>query len=111
MSATPPYGRVCGVRTNAREGAGASTSGMVTTTGEACRAFSGGTIMDFGLQQTLQHAVEHGIEAYITSRRARIPGFIERHFSFCGALALHRETFGRDFYKHPVNLLWGLPVT
>jgi Family of unknown function (DUF6635) len=66
--------------------------------------------MNIGLQQTLQQAVEHGIEAYVTSRRARIPVFIDRHFSFRGALALHRKTFGRDFYKHPVNLLWGLPV-
>jgi hypothetical protein len=66
--------------------------------------------MDIGLQQTLQQAVENGMEAYITSRRARIPVFIDRHFSFRGALALHRKTFGRDFYKHPVNLLWGLPV-
>jgi hypothetical protein len=66
--------------------------------------------MDIGLQQTLQHAVEHGMEAYITSRRARIPAFIGRHFSFRGALALHRKTCGRDFYKHPVNLWWGLPV-
>jgi hypothetical protein len=66
--------------------------------------------MDIGLQPTLQQAVEKGIEAYITSRRARIPVFIDRHFSFRGALALHRKTFGRDFYKHPVNLLWGLPV-
>src|SRR5436190_14862479 len=62
--------------------------------------------MDIGLQQ----AVEHGMKTYITSRRARIPVFIDRHFSFRGALALHRKTFGRDFYKHPVNLLWGLPV-
>src|SRR6266705_1560989 len=66
--------------------------------------------MDIGLQQTLQQAVEHGMAAYITSRRASIPVFIDRHFSFRGALALHRKTFGRDFYKHPVNLLWGLPV-
>ena len=66
--------------------------------------------MDIGLQPTLQQAVEKGIEAYITSRRARIPVFIDRHFSFRGALALHRKSFGRDFYKHPVNLLWGLPV-
>jgi hypothetical protein len=66
--------------------------------------------MDLGLQPTLQQAVDHGIEAYITSRRARIPGFIDRHFSFRGALALHRQTFGRDVYKHPVNLVWGVPV-
>src|SRR4029450_13243284 len=73
-------------------------------------ALSGCTIMNLELQQTLQQAVDHGIEAYVTSRRARIPGFIDRHFSFRGALALHRKTFGRDVYKHPVNLLWGLPV-
>src|SRR5436309_16105208 len=66
--------------------------------------------MDIGLQQTLQQAVENGMEAYITSRRASIPVFIDRHISFRGALALHRKTFGRDFSKHPVNLLWGLPV-
>jgi hypothetical protein len=66
--------------------------------------------MDIGLQQSLQQAVDHGMEAYITSRRARIPVFIDRHFSFRGALALHRKTFGRDWYKHPVNLVWGVPV-
>jgi hypothetical protein len=66
--------------------------------------------MDIGLHQTLHHAVDKGIEAYLTSRRARIPVFIARHFSFRGALALHWKTFGRDFYRHPVNLVWGLPV-
>jgi hypothetical protein len=66
--------------------------------------------MNLGLHQTLPHAVDKGIEAYVTSRRARIPLFIAQHFSFRGALALHRKTFGRDVYKHPVNLVWGLPV-
>jgi hypothetical protein len=66
--------------------------------------------MNLDLHQTLHHAVDKGIEAYITSRRARIPIFIARHFSFRGALALHWKTFGRDFYRHPVNLVWGLPV-
>src|SRR5215510_5716538 len=75
------------------------------------RALSDGTTMNLGLHQTLQHAVDQGIEAYITSRRARIPLFIDQHFSFRGALALHWKTFRRDFYRHPVNLVWGLPVT
>jgi len=66
--------------------------------------------MNLELHQTLQHAVDKGIEAYITSRRARIPMFIHQHFSFRGALALHWKTFGRDCYRHPVNLVWGLPV-
>ena len=67
----------------------------------ASLAFSGGTIMDIGLHQSLQHAVDHGLEAYITSRRARIPGFIDRHFSVRGALTLHRKTFGRDCISIP----------
>jgi len=66
--------------------------------------------MNLGLHQTLQHAVDKGIEAYVTSRRARIPMFIHQHFSFRGALALHKKTLGRDVYKYPVNLVWGLPV-
>jgi hypothetical protein len=66
--------------------------------------------MHSGLHQTLQHAVDQGIDAYVTSRRVRIPGFIDRHFAFRGALALHRQTFGRDWYKYPVNLMWGVPV-
>src|SRR5215813_5172253 len=74
-------------------------------------AFSGATRMPSELHQMLQHAVDQGIDAYVTSRRARIPAFIDRHFAFRGALALHRRTFGRDFYKYPVNLVWGLPVT
>ena len=55
-------------------------------------------MMDSALQPILHHAVDQGIDAYITSRRARIPGFINRHFSVRGALALHRKTFGRDWY-------------
>jgi hypothetical protein len=66
--------------------------------------------MDSGLHQTLQQAVDQGINAYITSRRARIPGFIDRYFAFRGALALHQKTFGKDFCKYPVNLVWSMPV-
>ena len=45
------------------------------------------TIMYLGLHQTLQHAVDKGIEAYITSRRARIPVFIAGIFLPWGARA------------------------
>ena len=69
------------------------------------RALAEYTLMHLDLHQTLHHAVDQGIEAYITSRRARIPLFIHQHFSFRGALALHRKTFGRDVYKYPVNLI------
>ena len=75
----------------------------------ASLAFSGGTIMDIGLHQSLQHAVDHGMEAYITSRRARIPGFIDRHFSVRGAHPAP-EDLRQGLHKHPVNLVWGVPV-
>jgi len=55
-------------------------------------------------------AVERGVAAYVGSRRAKIPAFAERHFSFRGAFALHRKTLGRDAYKIPLNLLWSLPA-
>jgi hypothetical protein len=55
-------------------------------------------------------AVERGITAYIESRKARIPVFVDRYFSFRSAFAMHRKTIGKDFYKIPVNMLWGLPA-
>ncbi|HLF96773.1 MAG TPA: DUF6635 family protein [Methylococcaceae bacterium] len=61
-------------------------------------------------RRRIEQAVERGIALYIDSRRAKIPEFVDRHFSFKGALALHRKTFGKDFYRHPLNMLWGLPA-
>jgi hypothetical protein len=61
-------------------------------------------------QQTIESAVLLGMETYVAARKAKVPEFVARHFSFGGALYLHRKTFGKDFYKHPLNLLWGLPL-
>jgi uncharacterized protein YbaA (DUF1428 family) len=58
----------------------------------------------------IELAVERGIAEYIASRKAKIPGFVDRYFSFRGAFAMHRKTLGRDFYKIPLNMLWGLPA-
>lgn len=59
--------------------------------------------------RTVESAVIQGIETYLISRKAKVPEFVERHLSFRGALSLHKKTFGKDFYKHPLNMLWGLP--
>lgn len=67
--------------------------------------------MDHDPRPMIDRAVARGSEAYLAARKAKVPEFIERHFSFRGAAALHRKTFGRDFYKHPVNLLWSVPAT
>jgi hypothetical protein len=66
--------------------------------------------MDDETRALIEAAVKRGIESYIQSRRDKVQDFVDRHFSLRGALALHRKTFGKDFYRHPVNMLWGLPV-
>ncbi|BBL75127.1 hypothetical protein MishRS11D_22250 [Methylomagnum ishizawai] len=65
--------------------------------------------MDGPTRDLIAAAVQRGIQAYIESRRDKVPEFVERHFSLRGAWALHRATLGRDFYRHPLNMLWGLP--
>lgn len=56
-------------------------------------------------------AVNSGIDRYITSRKAKVSEFVERYFSFKGALKLHRKAFGRDLYKAPLNIMWLIPLT
>ena len=60
-------------------------------------------------QSLIEAAVKDGIVRYIESRRARVPAFVETHFSFKGALRLHRKALGRDLYKGPLNVLWAVP--
>lgn len=56
-------------------------------------------------------AVNSGIDRYIAARKARVPAFVKRHFSFKGALQLHRKALGPDLYKAPLNIFWLLPAT
>lgn len=57
----------------------------------------------------IRRAVSAGIDEYIESRRARIPGFVDEYFSFYGALKLHRKAMGLDLLKAPFNILWLAP--
>lgn len=56
-------------------------------------------------------AVNSGIDRYIAARKAKVPAFVKRHFSFKGALQLHRKALGPDLYKAPLNIFWLLPAT
>lgn len=56
------------------------------------------------------NAVNSGIDDYIQSRKAKVPDFVEKHFSFHGALELHRKALGKDLYKAPLNVLWLVPL-
>ena len=54
-------------------------------------------------------AVNRAIEAYIQSRKEKVPDFSRKFFSGKGAFRLNKKAFGSDLYKAPINILWALP--
>ena len=54
----------------------------------------------------VETAVSKAIQKYVDSRKDKIPGFVKKHFSFPGALALNRKAIGSDLYKAPLNVIW-----
>ena len=53
--------------------------------------------------------VEDGIRRYFADRRARVPGFVDRHFSARGAARVHRAALGWDVLKAPANITLAVP--
>ena len=53
--------------------------------------------------------VADAIERYLEETRARIDPFVDTHFSFRGARALHRRAVGWDLLRAPVNVLLAVP--
>jgi hypothetical protein len=58
----------------------------------------------------IDRVVDDGIRRYFETRRAMVPGFIDRHFGVKGALALNRRALGLDLLRAPVNLALMVPV-
>jgi len=56
--------------------------------------------LDSALARTI---VEDSIRTYFRRRRSRVPGFVDRTFSFAGALQTHRHVLGHDLWKAPLN--------
>jgi Family of unknown function (DUF6635) len=56
--------------------------------------------LDSALARTI---VEDSIRTYFRRRRSRVPGFVDRTFSFAGALQTHRNVLGHDLWKAPLN--------
>jgi len=54
-------------------------------------------------------AVNDGASAYFESRRARVPQFIDTHFTLRGTLSLHRAALGWDILRAPANLTLAVP--
>ncbi|WP_119458766.1 DUF6635 family protein [Rhodospirillaceae bacterium SYSU D60014] len=53
--------------------------------------------------------VDAAIARYCTERRARLAGFVDRHYSFRGAVRVHGQAFGWDLLRAPANLVLALP--
>ncbi len=71
--------------------------------------------MDLGVAQSAKNhevvavAIDRAIDQYIRSRREKVPGFVNKHFSMRGALQLHKKALGSDLYKGPFNISWSVP--
>ena len=56
-----------------------------------------------------REVVAGAVERYLNETRARILPFVDDHFSFRGALALHRRAIGWDLVRAPVNVVLAVP--
>lgn len=54
--------------------------------------------------------VEAAVARYFDARRARVGVFIDTHFTFSGALKLHRRAVGLDLARAPANVALMVPV-
>ncbi len=54
-------------------------------------------------------AFDDCIDRYMTSRRALVPEFVDRHFSFQETYALQKKSVLLDMLSHPLNALWSIP--
>jgi hypothetical protein len=54
-------------------------------------------------------AVGGGTRRYFADRRARVPAFVDAHFSLPGTLSLHRAALGWDIVRAPLNLSLAVP--
>jgi Family of unknown function (DUF6635) len=57
----------------------------------------------------IETIVAQSARLYFESRRSRVNGFIDRHFSLPGSLALHRKALGWDVLRAPVNVALAVP--
>jgi hypothetical protein len=58
------------------------------------------------LQAELEQAISDAATRYFDECRDAVPGFIERHFNYPGAIALNRVALGWDMLRAPINLFW-----
>ena len=54
----------------------------------------------------IQQAIERGTRSYFDQCREALPGFIDRHFRYPGAIQTNRVAIGWDMLRAPINLFW-----
>lgn len=57
----------------------------------------------------IERAFRAAAQRYIDTRRTRMSYFSRRHFSFQGAVRIHRAALGADLVRAPANLALALP--
>jgi Family of unknown function (DUF6635) len=58
----------------------------------------------------MQASEDAAVRCWFDARRQRIPAFVDRHFSLCGTLAIHRAALGLDIVRAPINLTMAAPA-
>ena len=61
-------------------------------------------------QELARTVVRDAGRRYVASRRDRVDGFIDRHFTLAGSIALHRRALGWDLVRAPLNLFLTVPA-
>ena len=56
-----------------------------------------------------QRIVAEAGRRYFESRRSRVDGFVDHHFSLAGSAAIHRKAVGWDMLKAPANIALAVP--
>jgi PIN domain nuclease of toxin-antitoxin system len=60
-------------------------------------------------EAAVEAIVDDAIHQFFAARHQRVRGFVDRHFSLQGTLALHRKAIGWDIARAPLNLWMAVP--
>lgn len=59
-------------------------------------------------EPVIREAIASAAAGYIQGCESRIDGFVQRHYSFRGALEVHSHAIGWDIIRVPLNILWSV---
>jgi hypothetical protein len=65
--------------------------------------------MEGAVPDLVSQVVSDGIRRYFAERHARVPAFVDRHFSLRGTATIHRAAIGLDVLRAPANIFLAGP--